>query len=60
SILVIFLPIIRPHPFLKKWQEGMRSNGFRRIGDSELSEAVFSQQQKKTSETRRFQRLWSC
>lgn len=41
--LVIFMPIIRPHPFLKKWQEGMRSSGFRRIGRFELLVADFLQ-----------------
>ena len=41
--IVIFLPIIRPHPFLKKWQKGMRSNCFRRIGEFELSSADFLQ-----------------
>ena len=41
--IVIFLPIIRPHPFLKKWQEGMRSNCFRRIGGFELLPADFLQ-----------------
>ena len=41
--LVIILSIIRPHPFLKKWQKGMRSNCFRRISDFELSSADFLQ-----------------
>ena len=34
--LVIFMPIIRPHPFLKTLQKGMRSNCLRRIGGFEL------------------------
>ena len=50
----------RPHPFFKKWQKGMRSGFLRRICGFELLTADFLQQQRKTSEIRRFQRAWSC
>ena len=53
-ILVIFLPIIRPHPFLKTLQKGMRPNCFHRIGRFELLTAHFYNNKRRPSKSEDF------
>ena len=58
--IVIFLPIIIAHPFIKNRWKGMRSGYFLQKEEYEGFFVKSAEYKKKTSETRRFQRRWSC